>query len=377
VAVANTNIAAAVDNNGQFVLKNLPAGSIELRFSAPGYNASLPLSEVQNGQSLTIAVSLTTSTATLESDRRALGSEVQLEGRVESLPPTTAAGALVVAGMTVTTDSSTLFTLQGQSATFNSLELGQRVHVKGQTSGSGSGSSLLAREVKIQNTNTSTGLNVNGVVSGFTGTATAFQFTVNGTLVKGDTATEFFGNSQFNELVNGVTVTVKGAQRDGFVYATRIHIEREEIEFTAVISAKSGAAPDLDLTIGTYSVKTSSATEVRRQGDTQGVHVLYVGQTVQVTGRLLPGNLVIARKIQIEADAVGGIYEMEGSIGGLTGTCPTISFSVSGTPITTTAAAPATVFTPSCAALSNGTKVLVKGTFQTGLVVLASEVTKK
>ena len=232
--------------------------------------------------------------------------------------------------------------------------------------------------MKIQNTNTSTGLNLNGAISEFSGTASAFQFKVNGTLVKGDASTEFFGNSQFAELANGAVVEVKGSQRDGYVYATRIHIEREDFEFTAVITAKSGTSPDLTLTIGAYTVKTSSATEVRRKGDTQDVSVLYVGQTVSVTGSLLAGgSTIIARKIGIESDASGGTFEMEGSIGGLTGTCPTISFSVSGYQITTSAAAPATVFTPSCAALSNGTKVRVKGTVQADLSVRASEVKKQ
>jgi len=248
------------------------------------------------------------------------------------------------------------------------------VHVKGTTSGG----SLLASSIDIQNTNTDVGLNLNGVISGFSGTPSAFQFTVNGQLVKGDASTEFFGNSQFAELVDGATVEVKGSQRTGYVYASRIHIEREDIEFTATITATSGTAPDLTLTIGAYTVKTSSLTDVQRKGDKQDPSTLQIGQTVTVDGSLLSGGTtVVARKISIEADAVGGLFEMEGSVGGLSGTCPTISFSVSGYVIHTTAAAPATTFTPSCAALSNGAKVLVKGTVQADLSVLASGVVKK
>ena len=56
----------------------------------------------------------------------------------------------------------------------------------------------------------------------FPGTIAAFQFTVDGRLVKGDATTEFFGNSAFSDLVNGARVEVKGSQRDGFVYATRM-----------------------------------------------------------------------------------------------------------------------------------------------------------
>jgi hypothetical protein len=67
-------------------------------------------------------------------------------------------------------------------------------------------------------------LNFNGNVSEFTGTAAAFQFKVNGQLIKGDNLTVFFGNSSFAELANGKKVEVKGALKDGYVYATRIHV---------------------------------------------------------------------------------------------------------------------------------------------------------
>jgi len=220
VSVAGTAISASVDAAGNFVLRNVPPGLADLRFSAPGVAAALGLSDLKGGDMVTIQVSLSTSNATIESDRRSNGKEEQLEGRIESLPPTTAAGNLVVAGRTVVTNATTKFYLQGQAATFADLALGQRVHVKGQTGTGG----LVASSVDIQNTNTSTGLNINGIVSGFTGTRAAFQFTVNGTLVKGDAATELFGNTQFSELVNGARVEVKGSQRDAFVYATRLHV---------------------------------------------------------------------------------------------------------------------------------------------------------
>lgn len=220
VSVAGTAISAPVDAAGHFALKNVPPGLADLRFSAPGISAALGLADLKAGQLVEIQVSLTSNSATVESDRRASGREEQLEGRVESLPPTTPAGTFVVAGRTVTTDANTKFFMEGQTAAFANLAIGQRVHVKGQTATTG----LLASTVDIQNTNTSTGLNINGIVSGFSGTQAAFQFTVDGRLVKGDATTEFFGNSQFSDLVNGARVEVKGAQRDAFVFATRIHV---------------------------------------------------------------------------------------------------------------------------------------------------------
>jgi hypothetical protein len=369
VSVAGSNNSVSVDAAGQFSLKNVPPGNPTLRFTATNLDSSLPLTDVQSGQTVTIAVSLDGSTAVLESDRRAAGSEEQLEGKVESLLPAAVPPSLVVAGRSVTTTPTTTFWLNGQASTFAALALGQRVHVKGESSGA----ALVAREVKIQNTNTSTGLNLNGVISAFTGTPSAFQFTVNGQLVKGDAATEFYGNSQFLELVDGAQVEVKGSQREGFVYATRIHINTESIEFTGTITAETVA--NQTFTIGGKTVKMTSDTEVRRGGDTQDVSVLYVNQVVEVTGELLADGTVIARKVSIVTDAAGGYFEMEGTMGGKTGTCPTIAFSVAGYNITTTLAA--TTFDPnSCASFSNGTKVLVKGTVQANLSVLASLVKK-
>jgi hypothetical protein len=82
----------------------------------------------------------------------------------------------------------------------------------------------MARTIEIQNTNTDIGVNVNGIVANLVVTLPTFQFTVDGQQVKGDAQTGFFGNSQFADLANGARVEVKGSQRDGFVYATSIHV---------------------------------------------------------------------------------------------------------------------------------------------------------
>lgn len=220
VTLPATGASAIVNAAGQFSLLNVPPGNADLRFSAPGVLATVTLTGLEAGQTVDISVSLTTSTAEVESDRRSLGRETQLEGRVESLPPTTAALTLVVAGRTVLTDGTTTFFLNGAASSFSALAIGQRVHVKGQMNGT----TLVARSIQIQSTNTDVGLNLNGTVANLVVTLPTFQFTVNGQLVKGDALTEFFGNSQFADLVNGAHVEVKGSQRDGFVYATRIHV---------------------------------------------------------------------------------------------------------------------------------------------------------
>ena len=223
ITIAGTNITVDVRGDGTFTLKNAPSGNVVLQITGPGVNATISLNDLQTGQTVTITVNVNGVTADIDSDRRSKGSEEQLEGRVESLPPTTPAGDFIVAGRTVRTTATTAFRRGDDSAgTFADLVLGYRVHVKGDVVGG----VLVAREVKIQNTNTETGLNINGDVSLFTGTLAAFQFNIGTRVIKGDANTEFFGNSAFGDLANGKRVEVKGSQRDGFVYATRMKVNR-------------------------------------------------------------------------------------------------------------------------------------------------------
>ena len=51
------------------------------------------------------------------------------------------------------------------------------------------GSTLLATVVEIQNTNVDIPVEVNGTVQTFSGPVTAFQFEIEGRLIKGDAAT--------------------------------------------------------------------------------------------------------------------------------------------------------------------------------------------
>lgn len=222
ITVVGTNSTAVVSSNGTFTLNGVPAGNVTLRLNGPGWQSLISLLELQTGQIVTITITLEGSSATLDTDLRRGPAGEQLEGRVESLPPTTAAETFIVAGRKVTTSNVTQYVLQGQPATFADLAIGQRVHVKGQPGVD----SLLATWVMIQNTNTDVGTNYNGIVSGFTGTASAFQFTVDGQLIKGDNLTVFFGNSVFSELANGKRVEVKGSLKDGYVYANRIKVNK-------------------------------------------------------------------------------------------------------------------------------------------------------
>lgn len=67
-----------------------------------------------------------------------------------------------------------------------------------------------------------------------------------------------------------------------------------------------------------------------------------------------------ARLIEIDDDAVGGEFQIEGAVGGLKGSCPAVTFGVNGFSIATSGST--TFEGGACSALKNGSKVTIKGT---------------
>ena len=224
VTVLGTGISSTVDVGGRFTLINVPAGTVQLQLTGGGANATVTLASVQAAQTVDVVVAVAGSTASLESEVRSGAGEAELEGRVESLPPTQPALTFKAAGRTVKTDASTRFVDGSQSRTFADLKIGMRVHAKGSLAGD----QFTATLVELQNSNTSIPVEVNGVIDTLTGAASAFSFKIGSRLVKGDAGTAFFGDGDkpdtFADLKEGSRVEVKGEQRDDFVYAVRIHI---------------------------------------------------------------------------------------------------------------------------------------------------------
>ena len=137
-----------------------------------------------------VVVAVAGATASVESAVRSGSGEAQLEGRVESLPPTMPALTFKGAGRSVRTDASTVFTDGGQARTFTDLRIGMRVHAKGSLAGD----TFTAARVELQNSNTALPVNVNGTIDTVTGTAGAFQFNIGSRRIRGDAQTVFFGD---------------------------------------------------------------------------------------------------------------------------------------------------------------------------------------
>ena len=194
----------------------------------------------------------------------------------------------------------------------------------------------------------------------------------------------------FEEL-NDTRAEVKAWPRDGYWYAERLHVnlddegeeeEEEEDEddgptqessasIEGTLTAMSGARPSLVLTIANTTVRTSASTVVQRRGDTQDLSVLQLGMTIHVVGERQANGSIDARRLQIKDDEPGRTFEIEGSVGGLRGTCPTVTFGVNGFSIATTAQR---AFTPACSGLRNGNRVTVRGVVQADGSVRATSV---
>lgn len=318
VTVMGTSISSSVDASGRFTLVNVPPGSVQLRISGGGIDATVTLTPVEASQSVEIKIVVNGNTASVESELRKGGGESELEGRVESLPPTTAAQTFVVAGRTVKTDASTQFVDGSSTRAFGDLRIGMRVHVKGQMSGD----TFTAVKVEMENSNAAIPVEVNGVIDTVTGTAASFQFKIGSRVIRGDSTTAFSGSgpssSGFTMLKDGVRVEVKGEQRDGFVFAIRIHIDgnddgkdndgddadddddngqddAREVEVRGSLSGLGGACPALTFSIGTVNFQTSASTRF----DDVSCSSLKNGDKVEVKGtRRADGSVVDAERVK-------------------------------------------------------------------------------
>jgi hypothetical protein len=387
VTVVGTSIASGVDAAGRFSLMNVPPGSVALRIAGGGVDATVSITPVQASQNIDLLLVVSGNSASVEREVRKGGGESELEGRVESLPPTTAALTFVAAGRTVKTDGATQFVDGGQTRSFGDLRIGMRVHVKGQLAGD----TFAATRVELQNSNAGVPVEVNGIIDTVTGSAASFQFKIGSRVIRGDNTTAFSGegpSSQgFASLKDGVRVEVKGEQRDGFVLALRIHVngsgddddddgdeggEDHSASVHGALKTISGTKPNLVLLVDSTTVRTSSTTTVKRRGDVQTLDALTAGQSLHVEGARQPDGSIDARKIEIDDDAEGGEFEIKGALGGLSGACPSIGFSINGFSIQTSAS---TAFDGvSCAALKSGDRVEVKGTRQANGSVSATRV---
>jgi hypothetical protein len=228
ISVVGASQTTTVDATGRFSLVVTPSGNVQLKITGAGVDSTATVGAVTAGDKIEITIAVSGSTAEIEDSDRASGQSREIEGRVESVPPTTAPGTFVVAGKTVTTTAATIYKKgDGGTASFADVLLGSRVHVKAAPS---AGSVVTATEVNIQNQQTQLPVELNGTISGFSGSSSSFTFDIAGRHVIGTSTTDFNGNSSFADMKNGARAEVKAEYRTlagvGGLYATRIHVNK-------------------------------------------------------------------------------------------------------------------------------------------------------
>jgi hypothetical protein len=200
----------------------------------------------------------------------------------------------------------------------------------------------------------------------------------------------------FADLKNGVNVEVKGVQKDGFVQASRIHLENEaapgpgaEAELEGTVSGLTGSASSFQFTIGSVKVNGDGTTTFDGSGSgsgsgssTKSFADLKNGVKVEVKGVRATDGSVRATRIHIENDEDDNDNdeneneaEVEGTLGAITGTCPAITSTVGSTKFTTSAS---TRFDDAaCSAFKAGDKVEVKGSKNADGSIAATRLKKK
>jgi hypothetical protein len=222
VSVSGTALQTTTDGSGRFTLSGVPSGRVELRFEGPGVDARLELDGVQSGQTVTVTVRVTGSSASKIED----GSEVVLRAKVDSV----GSSSLVVGGRTVRVDASTrLLDRSNTPIALSSFKAGDFVEAEGypQTDGS-----LLAKKVKLEDEEDAGGGGGAGQDVQFTGSVSSVSpVIVAGRTVKTDGSTRYLGRRNealtFTDVVKlGNRVEVEGhTQSDGSVLAKKIKLE--------------------------------------------------------------------------------------------------------------------------------------------------------
>jgi hypothetical protein len=410
VSIAGTSMSAALDAAGRFMLGGVPTGDVQLQVNTAGAAGSVPIAAVLPSQTIEVVVAMGSGSATLESEVRHGAGEAEVKGTITALPPTTAALTFTAAGKTVVTNSSTVFS-GGPTKSFADLKVGMRVEAEGTLSGD----TLTATRVEIEENEAEhppsptppapappsptpptptppapkpPEVELRGTIAGLTGSASAFQFTLGTTTVKGDATTRINGDDDdmpktFADLKNGLTVEVHGTQASGFVQATRIQIRKSEVEreVSGTVAGLTGSASAFQFMLGTTTVKGDATTKFGGDSDTPKTFAdLKNGATVEVKG-VQGDGFVQATRIQIDkpengpGDDNGDEVELEGQLGPVTGTCPAISSTVGTTKFTTSSA---TRFEDAaCTAFKAGDRVQVKGTRNADGSVKATQVSRE
>jgi len=244
VSIVGTSMTTTTDGNGQFTLTNVPSGTVQLRFSASGSNATVTISGVGADDHVQIVVNLQGGNAKLESEHHSSpDNKGEFQGLITSIDA--AAQSFQVSAVTVKVPTSATIRHGSRIVPFADLKVGNHVEVRGTREGS----TITASEVKVESGDQgddhegddqegddrkdggrdgkgdSGVVGLAGAVSALDGSCPGVTFMLQATKVTASAATTYEHGSCAT-LKNTLRVEVKGAKAaDGSVAATRISID--------------------------------------------------------------------------------------------------------------------------------------------------------
>jgi Domain of unknown function (DUF5666) len=222
--VVGTSLSAQVAGNGRFTLSRVPVTNVQLRFTGPGTNATLPLGTLQEGATISIRVMINGTTATLqgsddddpddaddaddaddeaddaddEDDDEDEADELEITARVSEKNGACPSITFRAGSRPVQTNGGTFF----RRVTCELLVNGQLVEVEGPlVSGV-----LRAEEVQLEDAQ---GIERRGAVSGLVGNCPSLTFTVAGQVFFTNGTTEF-KDLPCDGIANGLVVRADG-----------------------------------------------------------------------------------------------------------------------------------------------------------------------
>jgi hypothetical protein len=213
ITVVGTNLSVAVDGAGRFELRGVPPGDVQLQFTAPSIDARVTISGVGDHDQIRITVNVNGSSAELdENEHQMAGNQTELDGRVAS---TNCAATQITVGTTTPTVvnlTGARIRHDGSTLTCADIQLNDRVEVHGIKNGT----TINATDVNVKTDHgvppVQNEAEVKGIVSGAApGHACPFTFMVGSTSVTTSAGTKF-ENTTCAEVVNGITVEVKGTR---------------------------------------------------------------------------------------------------------------------------------------------------------------------
>ena len=142
VTVVGTPLQGAVDEEGEFALLGVPAGTVTLHFEGPGADARLTVSGLVDGKVMALQIHLSGAKAETTSPPACSPTrDVKFTGILEKMSAT----SLVVGGRAVDLSALQKVWRNGRRTTFDDLQVGEKIKVWGQQRGDGV---MLADEIE-------------------------------------------------------------------------------------------------------------------------------------------------------------------------------------------------------------------------------------